>query len=302
MSERVADAITEMLSALSGESVEILELRAYGGGCINNAARVISTAGGYFVKWNSDASVQTFLDEAAGLQALRQAAGDALVVPEAIGVAGGCGGVPALLVLQHLDRLDHGDGDSTAAENTHQQAHLGTGLATIHRASATHFGRARDSEPVSVSASASTEWPQHYRDEYLLPVLGRIVQARLLSASDTELHLRLCAMLPQLLDHEPQPSLVHGDLWHGNYLPTLRGPEIVDPHAAYADRECEFGIATLFGGFGAEFWATYQRALPLAAGWQRRNRLYQLYHLLQHHFLFGGTYPAAARATAASYL
>ena len=63
---------------------------------------------------------------------------------------------------------------------------------------------------------------------------------------------------------------------------------------AYADREMEFGITTLFGGFSERFWSAYQETWPLPAGWRERNPLYQLYHLLNHHLLFGGGYGAQA--------
>ena len=81
-------------------------------------------------------------------------------------------------------------------------------------------------------------------------------------------------------------------------LATTRGPALVDPAAAACDRELEFGITTLFGGFSERFFAGYHEALPLAAGWRERNPLYQLYHLLNHHLIFGGHYGAAALAIA----
>jgi fructosamine-3-kinase len=97
------------------------------------------------------------------------------------------------------------------------------------------------------------------------------------------------------------PSLIHGDLWSGNVLHTAQGPGLVDPACAYAHREMEFGITTLFGGFGERFFRGYEEEWPLAAGWRERNPLYQLYHLLNHQHLFGGHYGAEALAIARRY-
>ena len=103
------------------------------------------------------------------------------------------------------------------------------------------------------------------------------------------------------LPRETAPSLIHGDLWSGNVLHTARGPALVDPACAYADREMEFGITTLFGGFDDRFFAAYEEAWPLPGGWRERNPLYQLYHLLNHFLIFGGAYGGEALSLARRY-
>ena len=107
--------------------------------------------------------------------------------------------------------------------------------------------------------------------------------------------------LPALLAHAPRPALIHGDLWSGNVLGTSRGPALVDPACAACDREMEFGITTLFGGFSERFWDAYHEALPLPSGWRERNGLYQLYHLLNHYLIFGGHYGREALSLARRY-
>ena len=99
--------------------------------------------------------------------------------------------------------------------------------------------------------------------------------------------------LPSLVADGAPPALIHGDLWSGNALGSTRGPALVDPACAYADREAELGMMTLFGGFDRHCFAAYEEAFPLPAGWRERNGLYQLYHVLNHHALFGGHYGAA---------
>jgi fructosamine-3-kinase len=98
-----------------------------------------------------------------------------------------------------------------------------------------------------------------------------------------------------LADWNPQPSLVHGDLWSGNVAVTVAGePVILDPAVYYGDREVDLAMTELFGGFPAAFYRGYNRALPLKEGYQQRKTIYNLYHILNHFNLFGGGYSSQA--------
>jgi fructosamine-3-kinase len=58
-------------------------------------------------------------------------------------------------------------------------------------------------------------------------------------------------------------------------------------------------MTRLFGGFGPAFYAAYESVLPRAPGYETRQGLYQLYHVLNHANLFGGGYvEQAARSIA----
>ena len=290
--DTIREAIAEVLAEHVGRPVGIRNLSTYGGGCINNAVRVSSTHGEFFAKWSDDASEHTLDLEAAGLRALRDAAAGRLVVPGVIGIAARPA-TPSILILEHLD-------PSVGSDIEAQDAQLGRGLAQIHTSKARVYGRVGEAVKARATPPAK-EWPAHYRDAYLVPLLRRIAVERPLPADEARLHEQLCQRLPELLTDD-RPVLVHGDLWHGNYMRTSGGPALIDPNAAHADREYEFGIATLFGGFSAVFWRAYQEEAPLAHGWQERNALYQWYHLLNHHRLFGGSYSSAAHATATRFL
>jgi fructosamine-3-kinase len=102
--------------------------------------------------------------------------------------------------------------------------------------------------------------------------------------------------LPQLLaGHNPQPALVHGDLWSGNAAVTQDGePVILDPATYYGDREVDIAMTELFGRFPSSFYAAYNAAYPLDAGYAQRKTLYNLYHIINHFNLFGGGYGAQA--------
>jgi len=99
-----------------------------------------------------------------------------------------------------------------------------------------------------------------------------------------------------LIDHDPQPSLLHGDLWGGNITFDAHGqPVIFDPAVYYGDREAELAMTELFGGFGRDFYAAYDAAWPLDRGYATRKTLYNLYHILNHANLFGGGYAGQAQ-------
>ncbi len=87
------------------------------------------------------------------------------------------------------------------------------------------------------------------------------------------------------------PSLLHGDLWGGNYLVDEHGdPVLIDPAVYYGHREADLAMTRLFGGFNRGFYEAYEEALPLAPGHGERLPLYQLYHVINHFNLFGGGY------------
>lgn len=87
------------------------------------------------------------------------------------------------------------------------------------------------------------------------------------------------------------PSLIHGDLWSGNWMCDPDGePVLIDPAVYYANREAEFGMTTLFGGLSTEFYEAYNEAWPMKEGWRERVSIYRLYHLLNHLNLFGSSY------------
>lgn len=90
---------------------------------------------------------------------------------------------------------------------------------------------------------------------------------------------------------QEQPSLIHGDLWNGNYLvSTSSYPVLIDPSVSYSSREMDLAMMQLFGGFPAEVYAGYHALFPLEKEWERRIPIWQLYYLLVHLNLFGAGY------------
>jgi len=284
-------AIAAALSAALGRRVRVDRWQSVGGGCISHASRIDTDAGQFFVKWNAEAPPDLFEAEARGLREMAKAR-SSLAIPSVLAAAGPRGECPAFIAMEYLE--------PEAAHAPADEEVLGRGLAQLHRARAKQFGFAGDAYCGSTRQANAwgDSWPEFYAERRLRPLLRSLERERGLAASDHALYEGVIARLRELLPAEATPSLIHGDLWSGNVLWTTRGPALVDPSCAYAEREMEFGITLLFGGLPPRAWSAYLEAWPLPAGWRERNPLYQLYHLLNHYLIFGGGYGAQARQVA----
>ncbi len=274
--------ISRHIEAATGHPFSVETTQGIGGGCINSAWRVRGDGVGYFVKTNAAEKLEMFEAEAEGLMAI--AATNTVQVPNPIcwGVAAG----QAYLVLEELALGGRGGGEA-----------LGRQLAAMHRHTAERFGWHRD------NTIGSTQQPNGWDDDWIrfwqekrlgfqLELAARNGASRaLLSGGET-----LTTRLPELFaDYRPEPSLLHGDLWGGNFAARRDGePVIFDPATYYGDREADLAMTELFGGFSSAFYRAYEAAWPLDAGCSRRKTLYNLYHIINHFNLFGGGYLAQA--------
>jgi protein-ribulosamine 3-kinase len=264
-----------------------------GGGSISRTLLLESGQRRCFVKLNDASLLDMFVAEADGLQAL--AACPALRVPRVVGH--GRAGGQAYLVLEHL-RL-HG------LREEKQVAAAGRSLAELHRISGPQYGWHRDNfigrTPQHNAGRAS--WPAFFATQRLQPQLALAAaggyQGRLIAKGE-----RLAENLTAFFAaHRPSASLLHGDLWSGNAAIDETGMlALFDPAAHFGDRECDLAMSELFGGFPERFYAAYREAWPVPDGYQQRRTLYQLYHVLNHLNLFGGSYLRQAEAMIASLL
>jgi protein-ribulosamine 3-kinase len=243
--------------------------RPVSGGCIHRCYRVAQG----FLKVNDAGMADAFAAEADGLAALRSA-GAFAPAPIEHGVDDG----DAYLLMQWLELRSRGD-----------FAALGRMLAQLHRSTGNGFGWRRDNYIGSTPQlnRSSSSWKSFWREQRLEP------QLELARRNGYSLDLgRVCDLLD---GHEPQPSLVHGDLWSGNAGFLEDGsPVLFDPAVHFGDREVDLAMTELFGGFPPAFYSAYG---PMPAGYETRKHLYNLYHLLNHLNLFGGGYLAQVNST-----
>lgn len=228
-----------------------------------------------------------FAAEAAGLAAL--AGAGALRVPRVLALA------PEQLVLEDLGEGAPKDRFWTAA---------GRGVAELHRTRGERFGFKRDGYcgPTPQSNAWSPDGMAFFAQRRLLPQARRAMDAGRIEADDLRAVERLCERLDSLLPPQP-PVLLHGDLWLGNLHCCGDGmPALIDAGAVHFGwAEAELAMLTLFGTPPDAFWSAYAEVSRPAGDWRERAPLYNLYHLLNHLNLFGGSYLAGVREVLARF-
>lgn len=274
----------------TGEAFVPRVVRAMRGGDISEAFTLADGTRAFFVKTQPASRLDLFEAEAAGLAELEVA--NAVRVPRVIchGVAAG----QAYLVLESLSLQPHGDA-----------AQLGRQLAQQHRVSAARFGGARDNW-IGATPQPNAwmdDWVEFWRARRLGFQLKLAAQNGYGGALQRDGEALMARLDDFFTSYRPQPSLLHGDLWGGNHGFLADGlPVIFDPAVYFGDRECDFAMSELFGGFAPAFHAAYREAWPLDAGYAVRRTLYNLYHILNHANLFGGSYAAQAQRMLAQLL
>ena len=278
-------AIAAVLAETGVDTGSIDGARPVSGGDINAAWRVEADGLELFVKTAPAASLDMFTAEADGLNELASA--KAIRIPAVHGV--GVAGTDAFIALEWL---------SFESGSTAVQRRFGEQLAAMHRHTAVRFGWHRDNT-IGLTPQRnpwSDDWIDFFR-EHRLDFQLRLAADKGYSGELQSLGRKLSSSLAFLFrGYSPEPSLLHGDLWGGNWAVSDGEPVIFDPAVYYGDRESDLAMTRLFGGFGGAFYESYESAWPLAAGSGARLELYQLYHVLNHLNLFGGGY--AGRAVA----
>ncbi len=170
---------------------------------------------------------------------------------------------------------------------------LGHQLAALHKLSESNtFGLGTENFIGSLQQSNTThsDWASFYVQERLLPQLKLVGDGNCLQLSETPSEEQLFKTCQSLFP-KVRPSLLHGDLWGGNYLISSEGiPHLIDPAIYYGHREVDIAMTHLFGGFDKTFYDSYQEHFMPIGGEKERNDIYQLYFLLAHLNLFGHSY------------
>jgi len=268
------------LKRRSGIRVDINRVRSVVGGSINKAFCLLADPEPLFVKINAAHTLPVFEAEVEGLEALRSAEG--VSVPETVDV--GCVGETSYLALRWVEFSSK----IKSAEHL-----LGVALAQQHRDIAEQFGWHRENT-IGATPQRNTlmcNWSDFFRLERLGVQLELAVERGLPQQQLDQAYYVMERLEWFFVGREPVASLLHGDLWSGNWGCDASGePFIYDPAVYYGDREVDLAMTRLFGGFGDAFYSAYQNEWPLTDGWEARVDLYNLYHLLNHFNLFGASY------------
>ena len=277
------NTLEEAIAALFGNDKQITAKSQVYGGDINRTYRLtLSDGSAVFMKSNAPKNLSFFEAEAKGLEALRQA--NAIGVPKVLGI--GTDKNMSFLLLEYLDAAPRIKGYWEV---------FGRELAALHRADckrlAENFGFTEDNYigATPQKNTPMTSWVNFFRECRLLPQIR--MADRYFDPKTRQLFEKLSDRLERYLSEPEFPSLIHGDLWSGNSAPGPDGKAwIFDPATYVGHFEAELAMTELFGRCPEEFYRAYNEVTPIDSGYRDRKDLYNLYHLLNHLNLFGGSY------------
>lgn len=287
----------EYLSArireLFGNDSRVSSRRGLGGGCINNAEEYALSGGEkLFVKRNRSSHSGLFAAEAAGLEALAVSGG-----PRVPGVLGfHDDGADQILILEFI---------SPGVKGRDFWELFGRQMAILHRAG-TDKGFGFDGDNHIGATEQRNGWMPTWLEFFARRRIGfqlelAISRGRMDTGTAGECE-KFISRIPEILIEPEMPSLLHGDLWGGNYMIGDRGePVLIDPAVYYGHREADLAMTELFGGFNPSFYSAYNEAYPLKSGYRRRRDAYNLYHMLNHLNLFGASYLGSVQAILRRY-
>jgi len=271
--EKLQHSISEIEANLS---LKIFSSTPLSGGDINDVFLMETNNGRMVVKINSASAFPGMFEaEKEGLDALRNT--DAIKVPEVI-LAGNYNDV-AYLVLEYIP-------PGQKKENFWED--FGKKMALLHQNTNKNFGFYNSNYIGSLRQS--NEWCTSTSEFYISQRLSP--QFKMALANDysfknlSTFYKKLEEIIP-----EENASLIHGDLWNGNYLVNNHGRAcLIDPSVSYCHREMDIAMMHLFGGFSEALFNVYNEIFPLQENWKKRLDIWQLYYLLVHLNLFGSSY------------
>lgn len=270
----------------------IQEMKPVSGGDVNEAYRIETTNGPYFLLVQHDRSDDFYAAEIAGLEAFEAADVTAPVV-KAHGQING----DAYLLLSYLEEGHSGN-----------QRELGKLVAKLHSHHEPHgkfgFHLPYHGSDITFENGWKDTWINIFVEQRLDQLRDEIVNRGLWSREELSLFEKVREKIIKTLEnHNSKPSLLHGDLWAGNYMFLSNGePALFDPSPLYGDREFDLGATKVFGGFTNEFYDAYNEALPLSKGSDDRIKFYELYLLMVHLVKFGSIYAGSVNRTMAEII
>ncbi len=278
------DKLKNKIEAQTGEI--ILAASSLSGGCISDAYKLdLKSGGSFFLKLNFNASDDMFLKEAHGLLEIQKA--EAIRVPKVILYDS------SFILTEFM---------GTGKKSKMFDEDFGRKFALMHKFSRDEFGFYENNyigstAQINLSEGIEkTDWVKFYFNKR---ILFQYKLAEKNGYSTPELGSGVSSLenkIEQILEgSKEKPSLLHGDLWGGNYMVDVNGDAcLIDPAVYYGHREADLAMTKLFGGFNSRFYGSYNECFPLPGGYEYRENIYKLYHILNHLNLFGSGYYSQA--------
>lgn len=289
--ELLLSDIQRTINAIAGNLAKITSVNPVSGGDINKAYHLQTPGDSYFLKFNfAERFPGMFQTEASGLRLLEKPGTPR--VPKVF--ESGESGKHSWLLLEYI---------SQGGQGKNFWDDFGFSLAQLHKNSIEAFGLDYDNYIGSLPQSNKRHktWNEFFIEERLEKLLAMSRNKGLVDRTLVRMFESLYKAIPSIFPSEP-PSLLHGDLWSGNFMCDAHGNAcIIDPSPYYGFREMDIAMSKLFGGFASRFYEAYHDQFPMSPGWQSRIEICNLYPLLVHVNLFGGAYLGSVKAIAGRY-
>jgi protein-ribulosamine 3-kinase len=288
LNSRIEQKITEH----TGSGIN--SIKPVAGGSISDAFKLEMKSGeNYFLKLNYIISNDMFLKEAHGLIELRK--------PGVIRVPNVILSENSFILMEFIE---------TGIKPKNFYKNFGCKFAELHKFKGSSFGLNEDNfigSNIQRNIPGDDERDDWVNFFYTKRLLAQYTLAEKNDYTTPELTDGILSLERKIYNilsgSEETPSLLHGDLWGGNYLADENGsPVLIDPAVYYGHREADLAMTKLFGGFKPEFYTAYNECYPLPAGYEYRENIYKLYHVLNHLNLFGKAYYNQAMEIINSYL
>ncbi|KMP10419.1 hypothetical protein UR09_05695 [Candidatus Nitromaritima sp. SCGC AAA799-A02] len=289
------DDLLQLLESVYNGPVQIKTTHSTGGGCINQT-QILSLSNGekVFLKSNDRPPENFFAVEAKGLRLLGGAENGPRV-PRPLGLSPKPN--PGFLLLEYIEPASARDGF---------YIRFARALAAMHRVTQDGYGLDHDNFIGSTVQKNDLEADGvTFFRERRIRFQQELARKQRGLPGDVDRRLdRFCDKLENLLDLAGEkPALLHGDLWSGNYFTGPdQAPCIFDPAVYFGPREADLAMTEMFGRLPQAFYDAYHEAFPLKPGYAQRKSIYNLYHLLNHYNLFGGSYLASADQTVRAFV
>jgi fructosamine-3-kinase len=281
-------AIKQFINSLHQENIK--EFSSVGGGSINDAYRYSVGKEDFFIKYNNE--VEGIIErEVEGLKAIASL---------------NCIATPEVITFKKIEDFEvlilpfiKGD-----LKSYHAWQIFGQQLANMHQMPAPYYGWSQSNFIGSLPQTneKTDSFIEFFISQRLKPQIQLAQKAQYFTSQEVKDFESLFQKLPEIVP-DTKPSLVHGDLWSGNFMIGEGDtPYLIDPSIHYNFRETDIAFTHLFGKFDAEFYDSYNHHFPLASGFQDRIALYNIYPLLVHLNLFGSGYYGSVMSSLKQYV
>lgn len=280
MKTGLPDSLVQRIKHLFPSAKEV-NRSSVGGGCINETYKIVLSSEQLFCKINSVAEFPgLFVKEKNGLELIARQ--KIIKTPKVVDCFEA--GSQQILLLEWINEGERTNGFWKK---------FGEQLASLHQVSNDSFGLNEDNYMGSVPQSnqLSNSWVEFFTTQRLQPLIKKCLSKKLLTPEHQTAFENLYNHLPFVFDEKQKPSLIHGDLWNGNFMCNQNSePVLIDTAVYFGHPSIDLGMTTLFRGFHGSFYEAYDYYSPFSSNYKEQWEIGNLYPLLIHLYLFGRNY------------